>query len=38
MAGVNVCRRGSGYGIDRDMQQGWGHVVGSEDMWQSVGA
>ena len=26
------------YGIDRDMWQGWGHVVGSEDMWQVVEA
>ena len=24
---------GQAYGIDRDMWQGWGHVVGCEDMW-----
>ena len=24
---------GQAYGIDGDMWQGWGHVVGSEDMW-----
>ena len=29
---------GQAYGIDRDMWQELGHVVGSEDMWQGVGA
>ena len=29
---------GQAYGIDRDIWQGWGHVVGSGCMWQGVGA
>ena len=29
---------GQAYGINGYMWQGWGHVVGSEDMWQGVGA
>ena len=29
---------GQAYGIDGDMWQGCRHVVGSEDMWQVVGA
>ena len=37
VAGVNVCGRASALGIDGDMWQGWGYVVGSENMWQVVG-
>ena len=29
---------GQANGIDRDIWQGWGHVVGSWCMWQGVGA
>ena len=28
---------GQAYGIDRDIWQGWEHVVGSGCMWQGVG-
>ena len=38
VAGVNVCGRGSGLWHRRDMWQESGHMVGSEDMWQGVGA
>ena len=29
---------GQAHGIDRDMWQEWGHVVGCGGMWQGVGA
>ena len=28
---------GQAYGIDRNMWQGWGHMVGWGGMWQGVG-
>ena len=38
VAGVRVCSRGSGYGMDGGHVVGVGHVVGYRDMWQGVGA
>ena len=29
---------GQAYGMDGDMWQEWGHMVGSRGMWQVVGA
>ena len=38
VAGVEVCSRDQAYGMDRDMLQGWGHVVGCGSMYQGVEA
>ena len=42
---VGACGRGWGYVVggqafvmDRDMWQGWGHVIGCGGIWQGVGA
>ena len=37
VAMVVTCGRVSGYGIDGDMWQGWGHMVGCGGMWQGLG-
>ena len=36
--GLGVCVRGHAYGMDGDMWQRWGHMVGCGDMWQGMGA